>query len=948
MPRPKTVDQALEQAGKSAANYRYFFEQLKFPTWLAPLAERGRFRKPPEKLAVEGGVVFPGWPESQYLARMARLPEAQAEVLRIVLAMQDTDNINVHNDLLDIACALPAREAAKLVGKARLWVQSAYLGLVKYHIADLIVHLANGEEIGPALQLAKDTFALQPITPPASDEEEDVLSLPEPQAWLDDWHYEESLKKALPVLVTRDAQHTLALFISLLRQAVERSRHHNDEMHEDYSYIWHDAIEHDEHPPRLRNTLISAVRNAAMQAIRATPANCEMVLAALRNEKWTVFKRLELHVLRAFPDLLLDDIKAIAPSLVDAFESSTRHEAALLLKETFAKLPPETQEAVLERTNAGPEEVEAVHAIEFFGEPATPERIEAYKREWRAARYSLIAPRVPEAWRERVNEVLASAGSVRRPDELNEKGGWIGPSSPKTAEDLGQMGPAQVIDYLRDWKPEPGPMTATPEGLGRILAGVIANKSAGYIALADRFQEVDPTFVRFFFSGVESAIKANEIVAWPPVLRLAAWVVAQPREIPGRHKRMMEADPDWSWTRGTIATLLEAGFQADQGGTELAHRELVWQILEPLTSDPDPTPEHEAKYGGNNMDPATMAINTVRGKAFHTLIQYALWVRRNIDQLASKPPLSFDVMPEVRRALEEHLEVEREPSLTIRSVYGRYFPWLQHLDRDWAQGAVPRIFPTDPAQERYFAAAWDSCVVFCQPYNNVLPVLRGMYAHAIAGLPRYEASRGRFHDSRERLGEHLTTYYWRGQISIDDPLLVDFFRIASDEVRAGLLAHLGQSLAEDTEAMEPAILDRLRALWEWRLYTAQAAQNLGEYRRELATFGWWFASNCFDDAWRLAQLQIVLDATRHIDPEFKVLETLESLAPRFALQTVLCVTRVVEGDRQGWETYGSRDHIQAVIKAALASDSIDARSAAARLVDYLVGRGNFEYRSLLS
>ena len=60
MPTPETVTRALEQIAKSAANYQYFFQKLTSPAWLQPLAEKGRFKAPPPKQPVEGGVSFPG------------------------------------------------------------------------------------------------------------------------------------------------------------------------------------------------------------------------------------------------------------------------------------------------------------------------------------------------------------------------------------------------------------------------------------------------------------------------------------------------------------------------------------------------------------------------------------------------------------------------------------------------------------------------------------------------------------------------------------------------------------------------------------------------------------------------------------------------------------------------------------------------------------------------
>jgi hypothetical protein len=938
MPRPGTVDQALAEIGKSAANYRYFFEKLNFPTWLAPLAAKGRFRNPPHKVAVEGGVMFPPWPESQYLARMARIPAAQREVLDIVQAMPDTDNINVHNDLLDIALVLPANAAASLVGKARSWLQTPYHGMVKYHIGDLIAHLASGGETNAALQLAKDTFSLLPNAP----NDGGSLFSPEPRGWIEDWHYEEALKKAIPPLVTADGERTVQLFCDLLLQALELSRGADEERHMDYSYIWHEAIEEDEYPPRLRNSLVSAVRNSAEEMIGQAPENLGRVLGVLRRYDWPVFRRLELHVLRRFADIGIDEIVAVLPGVVD-MDGATHHEAALLMKTAFGRLPRQVQEELLRRIDNGPEEPDVVARL---GDQATPEGIAGFGNYWRAQRYSLIADQLPEEWRARGRDIMARAGKVRALDEVNRGASWVGPSSPKGADDLTRLGPDGVVAFLRDWQPNPGPMESTPEGLGRVLQEVIAKDPETYAACAGEFRHVDPTFVRFFFSGLEAAVKESRAFGWQPVLDLAAWVVAQPREIPGRKRVLMEADPDWSWTRGTIATLLEEGMTEKAGTIDFTHRAIVWGILSSLTSDPDPNLEYEAKYGGSNMEPSTLAINTVRGKAFNAFIAYALWVRRYFDRQEEKPPMTLDVMPEVRQVLDDHLDLVREPTLTIRSVYGRYFPWLYHLDPGWAEGAVARVFPAGQEHAPYWVAAWDAYVTFCGAYDVVLPLLRNEYLRAIPLQPP-EESKKRRHDQREFLAHHLMTFYWRGTIGIDDGLMTTFFGRAPDEVRAHALAYIGRSLANGPE-VPPNILARLRDLWEWRLQTARASNDVMSYRDELAQFGWWFVSRKYDDAWGLEQLRAVLDLTGMAEPDFKVSETLETLATTFPLECVQCITRIAHADRQGWSTLGKRDHFQAILKAAIASANRDAKNAATPLIEYLVGRGDFEYRQLLT
>jgi hypothetical protein len=953
MPSPETVDKAMEQIAKSAANHRYFFEKLKSPAWLGPLDAKGRFTTPPSRIEVEGGIMFPGWPESQYLARMARLPEAQQEVLRIVRAIPETDNIRVHADLLEVALALPAGQAAQLVERACNWLQSPFESIVTFKVGDLIAHLATGGQCQAALRLATATFALEPAVP--TDEEEEWAPLPEPRAHLKDWNYDEALKKAIPALIAADREHTFALLCSLLVRAVELSRRAGDTAGQDYSYIWHDAIEQDEHPPRLRNTLISAVRNAAETIIQDNGGALQDVLAELRRHQWPVFKRIELHLLNRFAAIAMPEIIPLAVELAAA-EGATHHEAARLLKTAFGQLPAATQEEVLRWIDAGPAQADIVRWLQFIGREATAEAITQCGTSWRAQRFALVADQVPAPWRERVSAVLTAAGQTRKLDEVEDEGGWVGPTSPKTAEDLEQMGPAAVVGFLRTWETPRGTFVDTPEGLGRVLGDVIARNPTEYIEQATGFQALDPTFVRFFFSGLETALKEHRPVMWSPVLTLAQWVLAQPREIPGRRTELMEADDSWQWTRGAIASLLENGLnqresqasQPAQSPIPFAEREQVWAIIEPLTRDPDPTPDHETKFGGDNMDPPTLAINSVRGKAMNAMIAYAVWVRHHLDRLPERPATTLDVMPEVRQSLDDHLDVARDASFAIRSTYGRYFPWLHLIDPMWAQRAVPQIFPTAEGLAAYRAAAWDTYLTFCRPYDALLPVLEQEYLRAVQALESPDGSKRKVHRPRERLAEHLMAYYWRDKLALDAELLTRFFQSAPDELRGSAISFLGRSLAQQPDGpIDDRVLNRHRALWESRVEAAQHASDVMKFREELSHFGWWFSSRRFAPAWSFAQLRTVLNLVKRIDPAFKVAEALEALAPEFPMECVQMAHLMALTDRKGWEVLASEEHLKAIITAAIASGNLAAKTAADDLIQYLVTRGQFSYRALL-
>ena len=91
----------------------------------------------------------------------------------------------------------------------------------------------------------------------------------------------------------------------------------------------------------------------------------------------------------------------------------------------------------------------------------------------------------------------------------------------------------------------------------------------------------------------------------------------------------------------------------------------------------------------------------------------------------------------------------------------------------------------------------------------------------------------------------------------------------------------------------------------------------------------------------------MLDATRHIEPDFKVGETLDALAQAYPYDAAVSVARMAEGSPQAGRFTASW-HIVAILKTALGSGNVEAKAAAERLVEYLVARGHFEYRGLLS
>lgn len=168
---------------------------------------------------------------------------------------------------------------------------------------------------------------------------------------------------------------------------------------------------------------------------------------------------------------------------------------------------------------------------------------------------------------------------------------------------------------------------------------------------------------------------------------------------------VFDRDAGWRWTRGQVASLIQEGVADRDNRIPFESRDAVWNVLEPLTRDPHPSPHDEAT---DSMDPLTRSINTNRGKAMHAVIAYALWCRRELDAQDADASQGFDSMPEVRTVLEARLDPDIEPSLAVRAVYGKWLPWIILIDEQWASANIARLFPPDPQHQSLRDAVWDT------------------------------------------------------------------------------------------------------------------------------------------------------------------------------------------------------------------------------------------------
>lgn len=955
VPSDADVGQVVAHAARLERR-TYFFDRLENPEWVSALGKRGFFdgAPDPEPADEPGYVQFPPWPEGRYLVRMAPLaPLAVAEVLK---RLPPSANPWVTRVLLECVQALPSEQFQELAPQTAKWITSSTSAQFIDHFADeaaaAICRLMREGKVKQGLKAAKKLLSLKRRTRGSrvSPIDETLPLLSEPVGRISDWEYQEAAAKILPDLVDSAGLEGLELFSWLLGVAVRFSRPQDDESSDSdaHSYVWRPTIE--DHPKNLdrgvRCVLVTAVRDAAVRLAKVSDESLQAVVEML-EAKTRLHRRIALHVLTVVAGGAEMAAERIANR--DNFEEvGLKHEYCELLRARLGEAPPQVQRTFLDWVLAGPD-LDGLRRFqeEMTGSAPTPEDEAAYVDRWKRDWLSIAADHLSGDDAQEYEELVAKHGEAMRPDRPLHLESWVGPETPLTAEGMNEMSVDAVIEYLAAWEPADdtgwgfGP---SMEGLGRTLQAIVADRADEFAAAANRIKTLDPTYVRSFLSGLEAAVNSGTSLRWEQPIRLMASVLEHPFEVED-DTLDRDRDPGWSWTRGHVASLIQQGVADRDNRIPYEMREAVWSVLDPLMRDPNPTPQDEAPVAGySSMDPYTQSINTNRGKAMHAVMAYALWCRRELEARDIDTAAGFDLIPEVRTVLDEHLDPEADPSLAVRAVYGKWLPWLILLDGDWVAANSARILPGAAELAVLRDAAWNTYIGWCHPFNQAYDALQLEYEAAVERVPSEGTVDFTGNERADaKLGEHLVTFHWRG--CLQPGLLERWFERADDELAAEVMDFLGRSLNDTEEDIDPPVLQRIQQLWDSRL--AAIAQQPEVHQSEADAFAYTFASAKFDDDWSLASLEITLRPGSPRWSGHPVIERLAEIADTKPADATRCTLRMLTGAANDWDHLSWRDQVRDVLTATNDATDVETIENRKAIVDHYIERGDHGFRAYI-
>lgn len=949
-PTPDQVERAVALLAIPAQRWE-FFTRLDNPLWIEPLRARGFFDTPPAAIenTAEGTVQFPAWPEAVYLARVAgELPTVAVDT---ALRLPETNNTRILVNLIELAERVPLAEVGRLLPRILEAIGSTpYPEMLARPGAKLAAHLLTAGNIAAGLSVADELLAVAP--PSAGVREAGGLSTP--RLRISEWEFGEALETLAPAVVEAGATEAIELLGARLKDYLVLSDRVSETSDQDISSLWRPAIEsHSQNAEGdPEDSLVVALRDIAEGLVSTRRVEVASVVGQLETLSLVVFKRIALHVL-ATRVLAGDEtvMSLVSERLLNRslfVDDSYRHEYFRLLQAAYPKLPADLRSQILSWIAEGPELDDWSSRVqqEKRRSPSAEERATRIGY-WQLEKLAPIAEHLDADWQQRHADLTAWLGTPEHPDFSSYTSTGVGPTTPLGQSELSGMTLDAVLEYLRSWQPPEGLWEPSREGLARTLTEVVKGRAAEFSEQAREFVGLDPTYVRAALGGLREAVREGVRLDLAPVLDLMLWILEQPRD--DFRKGDRDSDPGWGWSRTEVARLLSDALETESGVLD-EFRLKVWNLIEVLSDDPDPSPEHEAKYGGENMNPANFAINTTRGVAMQAVFAYVRSVELDRRRKGMEEG-GLEHVPEAVSVLDRHLDPAVDPSPSVRSQYGRALPLMLAVDPGWVRENIGRLFPKADGEAALRNAVWLSFVVFGGPSLRALDVLAEEYRWYLendSGQQR-RLSPGHPKGPAFDLVQHVVAYYWWGEIEFhsDDRLLETLFERAPAEAAAYAMEYVGRSLRNLEGNLESGEADRLRHLWEARCSRIEEEGPLLERRAELAAFGWWFSAGRLDKAWSLNQLLRVLKLEVFPDWPHEVVERLAEHVDTQPLEALDALERMVTmSTHDPWALHSVHRESHQVLRRAFALDSSDVDRVARRVVDGFVRRGFEDFRAL--
>ena len=960
-PTNEMIDKALGSLKKVTAR-KYFFSRLENPLWLKPLAERGYFKYPPKAQRFDDGtILFPYWPEIQYLTNVCS--EVPDEVVKLVMDLPEIDNPVVYDGILDIALQIPAEYSAKLKPKILEYTGMEHQWRT-YRYARLLAHWTAENQTSAALELSKVLAVLAPD--PQSEEKQkrrkenpmDPNTLLEPSPRINRSDYCEVMLKGVCSLAENEPYKVARILIDATANMIHLRRHQDDlDKEEDISESW---CPHLRKPGRdsgsSEEILVHTLTFACEQVFEKSHDAIVDLDDTLRDQHWKIFKRLRHHLYARYPN---EQTKPWILELTLKHEYYNRwnhsYEFQLMIRracEHFGEtlLTKEERTQIFDAILAGPSKTDyQKRMVEFFGIESNDEDFLQYKRRRHRIQLAPFAPVLFGKYEAYLQE-LETEGTSRifdddyLPPKVEVSKVSVSNRSPRAPEDLANLTDEELLIYINKWENE----DKFYEGSNLVeikiesLAGafqtvfmesIISDTNRLNFWIDNRERIERPIYVRAMIKAMQAQVRNKNFDQLDDWLTFSEWVLTHlDQEHEDVYKRSGESreNQDWSSARRAVCDFIGICLEKDVG-VPITGREQLAKLLEMLCTQFDWYLDGNRLKILNRYDPLTEGINNTRSRALQELVDFGFWLRSHD---------SNSEVFEVTTVLEKRFAQGTRypltgPEYTVLAVnYRRIF----YLNEIWTVKHKSNFFPQETLT--VWLAAFESFINYNQPFKPIFEILRDDFNLALQNLTNFENHEITRKSTIDVLGRHLFTYYLWDMYPLrgNESLLERYYQQtdANREHWANLFNDIGYRLWNSGKHLNQELKERIIAFFEWRFEVKEPI--------ELQNFTFWLEAECLDAKWRLKAYSEILDICKVEEAGIR-LETLCKMLPEHTEKVVECFTKLTEGVGDD-NIYIQTEEAKAILKAGLESNDENVCQNAVKARENLLREGRFDLLDL--
>lgn len=911
-----------------------FFDGNNDPGWVEFLNQEKFFSFPPgsqEKIDDVTVENQPHWPAMEYLTRIAeKNPEKRSLILNIIKDLPKTDNRWVNNEVLKIGAVLPAQESIKLKEKIFESIDIHVDVLNSRDIKRLIETWAEGEFVDDALECANIFFA---IRIPSDDSDDDYAR----SRFNESYSFLESLINVSGALAKAAPLKTFNWLLGLLEQCFKMEYPDGDD---GYFYMCRPSIEiEDVHSKKILNATITGLVRCCVNSITNDGMRLIDVLEKLEQKNGYIYRRIVLFLLAAFPNK--------APDLV------VKHLMNKEYHDDFLHLESEYKTLALKGFEFLSEENKNIFLgwVDEFDEPDFRERFSKRKGEQPSSEQIQIAKDVsardfldgwaeiaPSEYAEKYKLLCQKYGPSVRPGVVTDAY-WGGDKSPVTSAEIEKLTVEELVKFLKDWKPTGKRFEPNFEGLRLEVKKVVSGSVTKFSAAAEHFIGLRPPYVQAFFAGIkETAQNVPETqIEWNALIKLGKWVITEYKNEDVTSPPDWESETTWQWSVESLIELLDRAFLIDQWKFPTQLIDDAW----PLISSPvmDLLRPKEEASDIFDEDRYEAASNTLEGKAASAAIHFALFARRQREGKYASGSMKAD-MPHVLKFFD--LLLTRDDLKSVRSIFGRLFPWVSLLDKEWAARNSSLIFQlplhSDPS--------WRAYITYCRPYGEIYAQLEPFYIQAANELN--QLIRKENDNYQSRLPSHIMGMLILNDLQLSPPdiLIEKFVTNATDDERAKAIEALGKSLKQPQ--LEVPLQKRAIEYGEMRLAAIESQTDRAGFKEEIYLYGLWIKSPHLSVAWKYDLLERILALGGKIYDEKKVLKFLSENLVFCALRTLGILEKILfKTGIESWEISFAREEIENILKKSLENSNDSIRKQATDVINRLVANNFASFHQLL-